>query len=84
MLGWMNEAAYRAAEQRLWRSIGVEPVERWLHLRRNDVDVRVQEVGEGHRRCSSMVPPQVASAGRGSSPASPGFAAWSSTGPGQD
>jgi pimeloyl-ACP methyl ester carboxylesterase len=43
----MNETAYRAAERRLWRSIGVEPVERWLHLRRNDVDVRVQEVGDG-------------------------------------
>jgi 2-hydroxy-6-oxonona-2,4-dienedioate hydrolase len=45
--GRTNEAAYRAAERRLWRSIGVEPVERWLHLRRNDVDVRVQELGEG-------------------------------------
>jgi pimeloyl-ACP methyl ester carboxylesterase len=43
----MNEAAYRAAEARLWRSAGVEPVEHWLHLRRNDVDVRVQEVGDG-------------------------------------
>jgi 2-hydroxy-6-oxonona-2,4-dienedioate hydrolase len=43
----MNEAAYRAAEQRLWRSIGVEPVERSIHLERNDVDVRIQEVGTG-------------------------------------
>src|SRR5687767_5615639 len=43
----MDELAYRAAEGRLWKSVGVEPVERWLHLERNDVDVRVQEVGEG-------------------------------------
>jgi pimeloyl-ACP methyl ester carboxylesterase len=43
----MNETAYRAAERRLWHSVGVEPVERWLHLRRNDVEVRVQEVGDG-------------------------------------
>ncbi len=44
----MNEAAYRAAEQRLWRSLGVDPVERWIHLARNDVDVRIQELGTGH------------------------------------
>jgi pimeloyl-ACP methyl ester carboxylesterase len=43
----VNESAYRAAEQRLWRSVGVEPVERWIHLERNDVDVRIQEVGTG-------------------------------------
>lgn len=43
----MNERAYRAAEGRLWRSLGVTPVERWVHLERNEVDVRVQEVGEG-------------------------------------
>jgi 2-hydroxy-6-oxonona-2,4-dienedioate hydrolase len=43
----MNEAAYRAAEARLWGSVGVEPVERMIHLDRNDVDVRVQEVGTG-------------------------------------
>jgi 2-hydroxy-6-oxonona-2,4-dienedioate hydrolase len=43
----MDELAYRAAEERLWTSIGVQPVERWLHLQRNDVDVRVQEIGEG-------------------------------------
>ena len=43
----MNEVAYRAAEARLWGSVGVEPVERMIHLDRNDVDVRVQEVGTG-------------------------------------
>jgi 2-hydroxy-6-oxonona-2,4-dienedioate hydrolase len=43
----MDERAYRAAEERLWSAIGVRPVERWLHLERNDVDVRVQEIGEG-------------------------------------
>lgn len=43
----MNEAAYRAAEQVLWRSIGVEPVEWSIHLERNDVNVRIQEVGRG-------------------------------------
>lgn len=43
----MDELAYRAAEERLWKSVGVQPVERWLHLTRNDVDVRVQEIGEG-------------------------------------
>lgn len=43
----MNEAAYRAAEQRLWRSIGVAPVEQSVHLERNDVDVRIQEIGAG-------------------------------------
>jgi 2-hydroxy-6-oxonona-2,4-dienedioate hydrolase len=43
----MDELAYRAAEERLWKSLEVQPVERWLHLERNDVDVRVQEIGEG-------------------------------------
>ena len=43
----MDERAYRVAEGRLWSAIGVRPVERWLHLERNDVDVRVQEIGEG-------------------------------------
>ncbi|HET9758007.1 MAG TPA: alpha/beta hydrolase [Candidatus Limnocylindrales bacterium] len=43
----MNERAYRAAEQRLWQSIAVDPVERWIHLERNDVDVRIQELGGG-------------------------------------
>ena len=43
----MNEAAYRQAEQRLWKSIGAEPSERSIHLERNDVDVRLQEIGDG-------------------------------------
>ena len=43
----MNETAYRAAEQRLWRVIGADPTERSIHLQRNDIDVRVQEVGAG-------------------------------------
>ena len=43
----MNELAYRAAERRLWRSIGAQPVERRIRLERIGVDVRVQEVGEG-------------------------------------
>lgn len=43
----MNEPAYRAAEQRLWRSLGVAPVERFIHLERNDVAVRIQELGTG-------------------------------------
>ena len=38
---------YRAAEDRLWRSLGVTPTEHRLHLSRNDVTVRIQEVGEG-------------------------------------
>jgi 2-hydroxy-6-oxonona-2,4-dienedioate hydrolase len=47
MLRHVNESAYRAAEQRLWRSIGVDPVERSIHLVRNDVEVRIQEIGAG-------------------------------------
>jgi 2-hydroxy-6-oxonona-2,4-dienedioate hydrolase len=43
----VNEAAYRAAEQRLWRSIGVAPIEQSIHLERNDVTVRIQEIGAG-------------------------------------
>ena len=43
----MNELAYRAAERRLWQSIGARPIERRIHLDRIGVDVRVQEVGEG-------------------------------------
>ncbi len=43
----MNEARYREAERRLWQSKGVTPIERRLHLKRNNVDVRVLEVGEG-------------------------------------
>jgi 2-hydroxy-6-oxonona-2,4-dienedioate hydrolase len=42
-----DEAQYRAAERRLWNSVGLEPSERRVHLRNLDVEVRVQEVGEG-------------------------------------
>jgi 2-hydroxy-6-oxonona-2,4-dienedioate hydrolase len=41
------ESPYKEAERRLWGSLGVTPSEKWLHLQRNDVNVRVQEVGEG-------------------------------------
>ncbi len=43
----MNELRYREAEQRMWKSVGVEPTEQRIHLPRIDVTVRVQEVGEG-------------------------------------
>jgi pimeloyl-ACP methyl ester carboxylesterase len=43
----MNEAKYRAAEQRLWDSVGLEPTEHFVRLQRIGVQVRVQEVGEG-------------------------------------
>jgi 2-hydroxy-6-oxonona-2,4-dienedioate hydrolase len=43
----MNDAAYRAAEARLWRSVGVQPIEHTIHLERNGVDARVQEIGSG-------------------------------------
>jgi 4,5:9,10-diseco-3-hydroxy-5,9,17-trioxoandrosta-1(10),2-diene-4-oate hydrolase len=43
----MNEARYRAAEQRLWRARGVVPSERRIALARNGVDARIQQVGEG-------------------------------------
>ena len=43
----MNEPAYRAAERRLWQSIGAQPTERRIHLDRIGVDVRIQEVGSG-------------------------------------
>jgi 2-hydroxy-6-oxonona-2,4-dienedioate hydrolase len=43
----MNELAYRAAERRLWHSIGAQPVERSIRLDRIGVDVRLQEIGHG-------------------------------------
>jgi 2-hydroxy-6-oxonona-2,4-dienedioate hydrolase len=43
----MDEIAYRQAEERLFASIGVEPTERRIHLQQLNVDVRVQEVGDG-------------------------------------
>ncbi len=38
---------YRSAEQRLWRTLGVTPVERSVKLARTGVTVRLQEVGAG-------------------------------------
>jgi pimeloyl-ACP methyl ester carboxylesterase len=43
----MDEARFRAAEDRLWASVGVRPTERVLELSRTGVTVRMQEVGEG-------------------------------------
>ena len=42
-----DEATYRDVERRLWASVGLEPTERRVHLRRLNVTVRVQEIGEG-------------------------------------
>src|SRR3954471_21708344 len=43
----MNEARFRAAERRLWESVGKMPMERRVGLAPWDVMIRVQEVGEG-------------------------------------
>lgn len=43
----MDEARYREAEGRVWASIGLTPTEHRVRLQRNDVSVRVQDVGEG-------------------------------------
>lgn len=43
----MDEFRYREAERRLLTAEGVAPSEHRIHLARLDVDVRVQEVGEG-------------------------------------
>lgn len=43
----MDEQLYRRAEQRLWDEVGAAPVEHRVHLNRNDVGVRVLELGEG-------------------------------------
>lgn len=43
----MNEARFREAEQRLWKSFGVTPTEQRIRLSRVGVTVRVQEIGEG-------------------------------------
>jgi 2-hydroxy-6-oxonona-2,4-dienedioate hydrolase len=43
----MDEDRYRAAERRLWTSVGMTPTEERLPLARTGVTVRVQEVGEG-------------------------------------
>lgn len=43
----MDEVRFRAAEQRLWQSVGLTVTEQQLRLARSGVTVRVQEVGEG-------------------------------------
>jgi 2-hydroxy-6-oxonona-2,4-dienedioate hydrolase len=43
----MDEQRYRAAEHALWDDAGLSPVEHRVHLNRNDVDVRLLEVGDG-------------------------------------
>lgn len=43
----MNESQYREAEEAWFASQGVEPAERRVRLPRLDVEVRVQELGEG-------------------------------------
>jgi 2-hydroxy-6-oxonona-2,4-dienedioate hydrolase len=43
----MNEERYREAETKLWNSVGLSPTDKRVHLEHGDVDVRVQEVGEG-------------------------------------
>jgi pimeloyl-ACP methyl ester carboxylesterase len=42
-----NESRYREAEGRLWASVGVQPTEQHLRLKRTGVKVRLQELGEG-------------------------------------
>lgn len=43
----MNEAKYRAVEQRYWAAEGVTPTEVWLDLAHTAARVRLQVVGEG-------------------------------------
>jgi 2-hydroxy-6-oxonona-2,4-dienedioate hydrolase len=42
-----SESAYIEAERRLWKSFGLSPIERRVHLEHSDLAVRVQEVGNG-------------------------------------
>jgi len=42
-----NEARFLEAERHLWDTLGVAPTERRVHLARNDVNVRIQELGDG-------------------------------------
>ena len=42
-----NELKYREAERRLWDSFDLAPTERRVHLKRLNVTVRVQELGDG-------------------------------------
>jgi pimeloyl-ACP methyl ester carboxylesterase len=43
----VDEQRYRAAEARLWESLGAVPIERRVELGRTGARVRVQEVGSG-------------------------------------
>lgn len=43
----MNEQLYLEAEGHLWDELAAKPTEHRIHLDRNDVDVRIQELGEG-------------------------------------
>lgn len=43
----MGEQRFRGAERRLWRWAGVSPTQQRIHLKRNDVTVRIQETGAG-------------------------------------
>lgn len=43
----MNEQRYRAAEQRVWSEVGVEPRQHFVPLQRIGTTLRVQEVGDG-------------------------------------
>jgi 2-hydroxy-6-oxonona-2,4-dienedioate hydrolase len=43
----VDEQAFRQAERRWWDEIGRTPTEHRIHLQRNDVTVRVQEIGQG-------------------------------------
>jgi pimeloyl-ACP methyl ester carboxylesterase len=43
----MNADRYREVEQRLWASLGLEPIERQVHLDRLGTTARVVEVGQG-------------------------------------
>jgi pimeloyl-ACP methyl ester carboxylesterase len=43
----MNSDRYRAVEQRMWASLGLDPAERVVHLDRLGTTVRVLELGKG-------------------------------------
>ena len=43
----VNQARFLDAERKLWESLGVTPTSRRIHLPRNDVEARIQEIGEG-------------------------------------
>ncbi len=42
-----NQARFLESERHLWNTLGVTPSERRVHLARIDVDVRIQEIGDG-------------------------------------